>query len=41
MPEDRRCIEIASDDWDIAVLRWAFSDVMLVLMIWAMTQSFR
>ena len=32
-PEDRRCIEVDSDSFDVARLRCAFSDEMLVLMV--------
>jgi hypothetical protein len=34
-------METERDDWDIAVLRWAFSEARLVLMTWGMAQSFR
>ena len=35
-PEDRRCIEVASDDCEVVRLRCAFSDARLVLMVWGM-----
>jgi hypothetical protein len=34
MPEDRRCIEVDSEDWLVLRLRWAFKDTRLVLMVW-------
>jgi hypothetical protein len=34
-------MDTASEDCDMAVLRWAFNEAMLVLMIWGMVQSFR
>ncbi|MDR7268820.1 hypothetical protein J2X20_001449 [Pelomonas saccharophila] len=34
MPEDRRCIDTASNPWELFKFRWAFSDAMLVLMVW-------
>ena len=33
-PVDRRCIEVASDICEVFRFRWAFSETMLVLMIW-------
>jgi hypothetical protein len=30
-PEDKRCRDVARDDWDVLRLRCAFSDAMLVL----------
>src|SRR5690606_1491515 len=34
-PEDRRCTEVANAFWVAERLRWAFSAIRLVLMIWA------
>src|SRR5690606_21821681 len=31
-PEDRRCREVASEDCEVVRLRWALSDITLVLM---------
>ena len=39
-PEDRRCIEVASDDCEPARLRCAFSAMMLVLMVCGTNLSF-
>src|SRR5256885_8737823 len=30
-PEDRRCMVVLSDDWDVLRLRWALSETRLVL----------
>jgi hypothetical protein len=30
-PEDKRCREVARDDWDVDKLRCAFNDAVLVL----------
>jgi hypothetical protein len=38
-PEDRRCIEVAREDWLVLRLRCALSDTRLVLMVWAMKES--
>src|SRR6185369_5456216 len=38
-PEDRRCREVAREDWEVLRLRWAFSEATLVLMVSAMTIS--
>jgi hypothetical protein len=35
-PEDKRCIDVASDDCDADMFRCAFSDAVLVLMVCAM-----
>jgi hypothetical protein len=40
-PEDRRCIEVASDDWLELRLRCAVSELMLVLITEVMEKSFR
>jgi hypothetical protein len=32
-PEDRRCMEVASEAWVIAMFRWAFNELMFVLMM--------
>ena len=34
-PVERRCKEVASEDWDVVRLRCAFSDEMLVVIVWA------
>ena len=33
-PDDKRCIDEASEDCAAPTLRWAFSEMMLVLMDW-------
>jgi len=32
-PEDRRCMEVDNEDWDIDKLRCAVNELMLVLMV--------
>jgi hypothetical protein len=38
-PEDRRCIEVAREDWLVLRLRCAFSDTRFVLIVWGMEIS--
>ena len=38
-PEDSRCIDVASDDWLVLRLRWAFSETRFVLMVWGTASS--
>ena len=38
-PEDRRCIDVASDICAVPRLRWAFSELMLVLIVRDMKDS--
>ncbi len=40
-PEDRRSIEVASEDWDMFRLRCAFSDTTLVLIVIGMKRLLR
>ncbi len=40
-PEDRRWMEVLSDDWLRLRLRWAVSELMLVLMVDAMAELLR